>query len=68
MLENYINKIIKFAFKAFKAKKHTDLLPLSSLTETNIKSQFFPAVVDCKVHNYKAQSEYSYPSQNFAFK
>ena len=33
MLESYINKIIKFAFKAFKAKKHTDLLPLSSLKE-----------------------------------
>ena len=33
MLESYINKIIKFAFKAFKAKKHTDLLPLSLSTE-----------------------------------
>ena len=33
MLEGYVNEIIKFAFKAFKAKKHTDLLPLSSLTE-----------------------------------
>ena len=33
MLESYINKIIKFAFKAFKAKKRTDLLPFSSLTE-----------------------------------
>ena len=30
MLERYINEIIKFAFKAFKAKTHTDLLPLSS--------------------------------------
>ena len=23
----------------------------------------FSAVVDCKVHNYKAQSDYNYPSQ-----
>ena len=71
MLESYINKIIKFAFKAFKAKKHrvtsTFIVNWNLNARRNAKkrkSLFFPAVVDCKVHNYKAQSEYNYPSQN----